>query len=85
MVSKYWLRPEYVVRTLPPMRFLIQRIHSAQFFHHGEWLSNRRLAQRFADIETIQQACLEYGLKTVQLVVTFEDDRPDVSFQLEHQ
>jgi hypothetical protein len=65
------------------MRLLIQRVPSAQFFHHGEWLSNKWLAQSFPDTRTVVQACLDHGLKAVQLVVTFDDERPDVCLRLD--
>jgi 3-mercaptopyruvate sulfurtransferase SseA len=65
------------------MRLLIQRLPSAQFFHHGEWLSNKGLAQSFPDTYTIKETCIQYGLQAVQLVVTFDDERPDLSLPLD--
>jgi hypothetical protein len=57
-------------------------MQSAQFFHHGEWLSNKWLAQSFPDTQSITETCLQYGLQAVQVVVTFDDDRPDVCLRL---
>ena len=65
------------------MRLLIQRMPAAQFFHRGEWLSNKHLAQSFPDTYAIRETCLQYGLEAVQLVITFDDERPDLSLPLD--
>ena len=65
------------------MRLLLQRLRSAQFFHHGEWLSNKWLAQSFPDTKSISETRLRYGLEAVQLVVTFDDERPDLCLRLD--
>ncbi len=55
-----------------PIRRLLRRRDSLEYFQEGGWTSNPSQATTFGDVVEVAEVCARYGLKDVELALRFD-------------
>jgi hypothetical protein len=61
-----------------PMKRLLRRRDSREYFRAGGWTTNPEEAESFGDVLEAAEVCARYGLTDVELSLCFEAGAEDV-------
>ncbi len=61
---------------------LVRHCRSRAYFQNGSWTENAEAATNFSTIEEVAQACVNHGLKDVELVLQFEHKVGELTFPI---
>jgi hypothetical protein len=61
-----------------PIKRLLRRKHSDEYFQEGGWTKNPNQATSFGDVVEVAEVCARYGLTNVEMALRFEMAAEDV-------
>ena len=61
-----------------PVKRLLRRKHSLEYFQEGGWTTNPSLATTFDDVVEVAEVCARYGLTDVEMALRFDKASDDL-------
>ncbi len=61
-----------------PIRRLLRRKDSREYFQEGKWTSNPSQATTFEDVVEVAEVCARYGLTDVEVALRFDQAAEDL-------